>query len=149
MSENKTLKDTVRFLISKSSANNFKLPFLHLYQYKEQKFAISQTENSYIYFVLDGKLRLHTPSGIMDYIENQYSVSSIDAPDYGYVLSFSEQQDFLACAVSFTSSEVVAILIKLDDELKFIMLSIFEYLNKSFFHIIHLIFYGIEKIDNL
>lgn len=53
-----------------------------------------QTERPYFYIVLDGTLRLHTPSGMTDYMAGQYSVSKIDAPLRGTVLSFLDRQDF-------------------------------------------------------
>lgn len=66
-----------------------------------------QTENPYLYIVLDGTHRLYTPSGIMDYMAGQYSVSKIDTPLSGTVLTFSKQQDFLALAVEFAPNDVI------------------------------------------
>ena len=62
-------------------------------------------------------MRLHTPSGIMDYIAGQYSVSAIDTPTSGDVLSFSKQQDFLALALTFTLDDVLSVMLNLDDDL--------------------------------
>ena len=53
-----------------------------------------QTDRFYVYLVLDGSIRLYTPSGIMDYLPGQYSVSRIDTPVSGHVLTFSEKGDF-------------------------------------------------------
>ena len=76
-----------------------------------------QTENPYLYLVLDGALRLHTPSGMMDYMAGQYSVSQIDTPLSGTVLSFSQQGDFLAAAVEFSSGDVITTALELDNDL--------------------------------
>lgn len=76
-----------------------------------------QTETPYLYLVLDGALRLYTPSGIMDYMAGQYSISKIDTPLYGTILSFSEQSDFLAIAVELSSNEVIATVLDLDNVL--------------------------------
>jgi hypothetical protein len=73
--------------------------------------------NPYLYIVLDGMLRLHTPSGIMDYMAGQYSVSKIDTPLMGKVLNFSEQQDFLAPAIEFTVNDVITTVLSLDNDL--------------------------------
>lgn len=73
--------------------------------------------NPYVYIVLDGMLRLHTPSGIMDYMAGQYSVSKIDTPLRGTVLNFSEQQDFLALSVEFTANDVITTVLSLDNDL--------------------------------
>lgn len=67
--------------------------------------------------VLDGSVRLHTPSGIMDYMAGQYSVSAIDTPTAGYVLTYSEEQDFLALTLEFTLNDVLSTAIELDDKL--------------------------------
>ena len=70
-------------------------PFLHLFRYTSKTIPMPQVETLYIYFVLDGEFRLYTPGGMLDYVAGQYSVSAIDTPEKGYVLAFSEQQDFL------------------------------------------------------
>lgn len=93
------------------------LPFLHIFQTFDKSISIPQTEMPHIYFVLDGKLRLYTPSGVLDYVEGQYSVSAIDTPEKGYVLAFSEHNDFLAVSVDFTANDVMSVIIKLSDEL--------------------------------
>ncbi len=82
-----------------------------------QKIQMPQTENPYLYLVLDGALRLHTPSGMMDYMAGQYSVSQIDTPLSGTVLSFSQQEDFLAAAVEFSSGDVITTALELDNDL--------------------------------
>ncbi len=93
------------------------LPFLHLFRYTNKIINMPQTDTPYLYFVLDGEFRLYTPSGKMDYVKGQYSVSAIDTPEQGYVLAFSEQQDFLAVSVDFTANDVMSVIIKLEDSL--------------------------------
>lgn len=66
-----------------------------------------RSETPYLYIVIDGALRLYTPSGIMDYMAGQYSVSKIDTPLYGTILSFSEAKDFYAMALDITVNDVV------------------------------------------
>lgn len=73
------------------------------------------TANPYLYVVLDGMLRLHTPSGIMDYMAGQYSVSKIDTPLMGTVLNFSVEKDFLALSVEFTLNDVITTVLSLDN----------------------------------
>ena len=60
-------------------------------------------------------LRLHTPSGIMDYTAGQYSVSRIDTPLSGTVLAFSPHQDFLAVSAEFTAYDVITTVLSLDN----------------------------------
>ena len=54
----------------------------------------------------------------MDYVAGQYSIAAIDTPKRGYVLDFSEHQDFLSVAVSFTANDVMNVMITLDDDFK-------------------------------
>lgn len=76
-----------------------------------------QTDNPYLYIILDGSLRLYTPSGIMDYISGQYSISKIDTPLSGTVLTFSKYRDFLALSAEFTVNEVITAVLDLDNTL--------------------------------
>ena len=107
----------VRSIAKETGENQTALPFLKLYKFADAKIQMPNTEYPYIYFVLDGGLRLHTPSGIMDYIAGQYSVSAIDTPTSGDVLSFSAQKDFLALAITFTLDDVLSVMLSLDDSL--------------------------------
>lgn len=88
-----------------------------LCRFKEGRIPMPQIENPYLYIVIDGTLRLYTPSGIMDYIEGQYSISKIDTPLSGTVLTFSEEQEFLAIAVEFTVNDVITTVLDIDDSL--------------------------------
>ena len=71
----------------------------------------------YLYLVLDGALRLHTPSGILDYGAGQYSISRIDTPLRGTVLAPSREGDLLALALAFTANQVIGVVLSLDREL--------------------------------
>lgn len=59
---------------------------------------------------------MHTPSGIMDYMQGQYSVSAIDTPQSAQVLTFSEENDFLALSVEFTLDDIISIVLDLEDD---------------------------------
>lgn len=73
-----------------------------------------QTESFYLYVVVDGSLRLFTPSGILDYVPGQYSVSKIDTPNAGHVQAFSQEGDFLALAIEFTPNDVISVVLDLE-----------------------------------
>ena len=92
------------------------IPFLNLFRISDRGFSMPQTKTPYLFFVLDGELRLYTPGGILDYVAGQYSVSAIDTPEQGYVLAFSGQKDFVAASVAFTASDVMNVLMALDEE---------------------------------
>ncbi len=80
-------------------------------------FTFLKGKNPYLYIVVEGMLRLYTPSGIMDYMAGQYSVSKIDTPLAGTVLAVSEEQDFLAVSVEFTIHEVITTILDMDNSL--------------------------------
>lgn len=94
-----------------------KIPSVKIYRFTDERIEMPETDNPYLYIVLDGMLRLYTPSGIMDYMAGQYSVSKIDTPLFGTVLTFSDQQDFLAVSIAFTPSDVIQTILDLDNEL--------------------------------
>ena len=74
--------------------NKTEIPFLSIYRSTGRKIDMPQLGSFYIYVVLDGSIRLYTPSGITDYLAGQYSVSKIDTSNSGYVLTFSDQGGF-------------------------------------------------------
>lgn len=74
--------------------NKTKLPYLSIYFATKRQVQMPQIENFYIYTVLDGSIRLFTPSGIMDYMPGQLSVSKIDTPACGNVLTFGKKVVF-------------------------------------------------------
>lgn len=111
------MQGEIRSLLLKEGSNETGITYITAYRFTTEKIQMPQTENPYLYIVLDGTLRLYTPSGIMDYMAGQYSVSKIDTPLSGTVLTFSEQQDFLALAVEFTPNDVITEVLELDNEL--------------------------------
>ena len=100
-----------------NKAGSIQIPFMNLFVSSDKEISMPQTQTTYIYFVLAGELRLYTPSGIMDYVARQYSVSAIDTPQRGYVLAFSKQHDFLAASVEFSANDMMNVVMSLDDEL--------------------------------
>ena len=111
------LRLEIRNIFRTDSGNQAKVSSMTVYRFTETKIHMPSTENSYLYLVLDGTLRLYTPSGIMDYMAGQYSISKIDTPLHGTILAFSEQNDFLAIALELPSHEVIAAVLDLDNTL--------------------------------
>lgn len=91
------------------------IPYVTVCCFKDEQIKMPQMGNPYLYIIVDGNLRLHTPSGIMDYMAGQYSVSKIDTPLFGTVLSFSEKQDFLAAVIEFTVNDVITTILDIDN----------------------------------
>ncbi len=93
------------------------IPCLIAWRFTDERIRMPKTENPCVYLVPDGVLRLYTPSGILDYMVGQYSVSKIDTPLSGTVLAFSEQRDFLALSLEFTVHDVITAVLGLDNDL--------------------------------
>lgn len=116
----KNMKNTINELRTRffmDGENLPKIPYVKVYRFTDKRIKMPQTDNPYLYIVLDGTLRLYTPSGIMDYMAGQYSISKIDTPLFGTVLVFSDQQDFLAVSVEFFPSDVIQTILALDNTL--------------------------------
>lgn len=110
------LQNTIRALCQTNGGGST-IPSVTPYRFTTATVEMPRTENPYLYIVLDGMLRLYTPSGIMDYMAGQYSVSKIDTPLSGTVLAFSDHRDFLAVSIEFTPSDVIETILHLDDTL--------------------------------
>lgn len=99
------------------NALNDNIPFVTTYRFTSKQISMPNKKTPYIYFIVDGSMRLHTPSGIKDYVAGQYSVSAIDTPFSGEVLTFSERNDFLSLAVDITPEEVISVILEIDGDL--------------------------------
>lgn len=108
------LRNQVRALLETGGKQ---IPAVTPYRFTVEHISMPQTERPYLYLVLDGVLRLHTPSGMMDYMAGQYSISQIDTPLSGTALALSDRQDFLAVCVEFQPSQAVQTILSLDNEL--------------------------------
>lgn len=113
----KELQNELRTRFFMDGENHPKISAVKVYRFTDERIEMPQTDNPYLYIVLDGMLRLYTPSGIMDYMGGQYSVSKIDTPLSGTVLAFSEQQDFLAISIEFFPSDIIHTILQLENEL--------------------------------
>lgn len=114
---NNTFGEKLRSFLLREGINETPVPWLNLYSFTSEKIDMPQTDNLYLYLVADGSVRLYTPSGIMDYISGQYSISEIDTPLCGHVLTFSSEKDFLAMSVEFAVNDVVSVVLQLNDAL--------------------------------
>lgn len=111
------LLDEIRKIPLEEGENRTGIPGVSVWRFTTGKIQMPQTDQPYLYLVLDGILRLHTPSGIMDYMAGQYSISKIDTPMSGSILAFSGQRDFLAVSVEIQASDVITGVLELDNDL--------------------------------
>ena len=111
------IQEKVRSLSPAEGGRKTGIPFITAWRFTSKNMQMPNTNHPYLYIVLDGMLRLYTPSGMMDYMAGQYSLSKIDTPLSGTVLTFSQQQDFLALSVEFTTNDVITAVLDLDNDL--------------------------------
>lgn len=104
------LSDLIRNLSGKQ------VPFVTSYCFTTRAIAMPGPK-LYFYIVAAGSMRLHTPSGIMDYIAGQYFISAIDTPFSGEVLTFSDNGDFTALCVEFSPDEIISVILETDGDL--------------------------------
>ena len=112
-----SLMKHLRTMKLKCGKNETAIPYLHIYQSSSDNISMPDSATPYIWLVADGSMRLHTPSGIMDYLPGQYSVSVIDTPIAGQVLTRSEYQDFIAVSVSFTLDDAISVILDIEGDL--------------------------------
>lgn len=111
------LTERVRKLELQDGANNTAVSYLKVHRFSNTAVNMPETAVPYIYLVLEGSLRLHTPGGIMDYLPGQYSVSAIDTPVSGQVLTYGDKKDFLALSIEFTLDDVISVILDIDGNL--------------------------------
>lgn len=111
------LVKNIRDLKPREGVNDTPVSYLKIYRFTGSDITMPEIAVPYIYLVLDGSLRLHTPGGIMDYLPGQYSVSAIDTPISGQVLTFGQENDFLALAVEFSLDDVVSVILDIEGDL--------------------------------
>lgn len=115
--ELQTLTDALRGLPVWEGYHQTSVSYLSAYRCTGNVIRMPEVDSPYLYLLAAGSMRLHTPSGIMDYVAGQYSISAIDTPASGYVLSFSEASDFLALSISFTLDDVISVVLDMDGDL--------------------------------
>lgn len=108
------LSDLLKFITNYKKVN---IPYLTIFKTDKSIIEMPKTDNPYIYIIVSGSIRLHTPSGIMDYISGQYSVSAIDTPTKAEVITFSDSNEFAAIAIEFSFEEVISVILHLDNSL--------------------------------
>lgn len=113
----KVMSDTVRAISKSCGPCQSEIPYLSLHRYTQNLIKMPDTNTPYLYILLAGSLRLYTPSGIMDYVAGQYSISAIDTPSSGYALTLSEKEDFLALSINFTLDDVISVVLEIDGDL--------------------------------
>ena len=114
----KELQNELRTRFFMDGENHPKISAVKVYRFTDERIEMPQTDNPYLYIVLDGMLRLYTPSGIMDYMAEQYSVSKIDTPLIrDSACFFQSSRIFWQFLLSFFPSDIIHTILQLENEL--------------------------------
>ena len=111
------LREQARRLPLGEGGTETRVTNVKVYRFTQETFPMPEPEDPYLFLVLDGSIRLYTPSGILDYGAGQYSISKIDTPRSGKAVAFSEEGDLLALSVGFTAHQVISVVLELEDPL--------------------------------
>lgn len=110
------LKESLNTFKLNEGKNTTALPFLNFYCFTSKKIQMPETSKPYLYLIVSGMLRLHTISGILDYVPGQYSLSAIDSPQSGQFLTAESGSDFLAVQLELSADDAVSVMLDLDDQ---------------------------------
>lgn len=113
----KELKQNLNDFPLQEGKNTTALPFFNIYRFTTQNISLPENSKSYLYLIVNGVLRLHTISGILDYIPGQYSVSTIDSPLSGQFLTVSGDSDFCTIEIELSLDDVISIMLDMDEQL--------------------------------
>lgn len=112
-----TVAENLRKSPLPGEVNGTAVPYLTVYRHTGKEAAIPDGASRYLYYIVDGSVRLHTPSGILDYVSGQYSLSAVDMPFRGEIAAPSVHGDFLALSFGFTADEVFGVLMSIEGNL--------------------------------
>lgn len=102
-----------RFTISEGQ-NQTRIPYLEIHCYSQKDITIPDTPNPFIYLVVNGTMRLHFSTGVVDYAPGQYLISAIDSPISGQALSVSPTSPFLALYIEFSIDDIVSVMLDME-----------------------------------
>ena len=74
----KELTCNLRSLNLTQGVNITAVSYLDIYCFFDGDIKLPELNKPYVFYIADGSIRLHTPSGILDYVSGQYWVSTID-----------------------------------------------------------------------
>lgn len=90
---------------------------LSVYRCTGAVFTLPDAAEPYLLYVVGGGIRLHTPSGILDYVAGQISASAIDTPFCGEVISRTERGDCLAVCLRYAPEDVISVVLSVEGDL--------------------------------
>lgn len=84
------------------------IPGLTIYNSSHSRINLPNPNDMYFYIIVSGAIRIYTPSGIMDYVAGQYSISNIDMPQMGEKLD--EKSNLIMLIWKFSREDVFSVI---------------------------------------
>lgn len=112
----KQLQNTLKTFSLKEGKNTTRLPYLNIHRFTAKNIRMPNTARPYLYLIAEGMLRLHTVSGILDYVPGQYSLSTIDSPQSGQFLTAGGDSQFVAVEVDLSIDDALSVMLEMDDK---------------------------------
>lgn len=111
------LQETIDHLKLEEGKNTTELPSVNIYYFTTKDIQIPESSKPYLYLIVKGMLRVHTISGILDYVPGQYSLSDIDSPLSGQCLTASIDAPFIAVQIEMSIDDVISVMLDIDNKL--------------------------------
>lgn len=112
-----TIYKSVAPFLSLEGKNTTPVPYIEVYRFTQKEIALPDMENPYLFFVVKGKLRLHSTCGIFDYEPEQYFTSAIASPRTGEILSDSQASPFIALLIELSVDDIISVMLDIDGDL--------------------------------
>jgi len=92
------------------------LPYATLHRYRRNTILTPDTHTTFAYLVIDGAVRIASPSGEVEYSPGQYFVSSNTKGIAARVVAVADKAKHLALRFDFSTEDVVSVLRDMNDE---------------------------------
>lgn len=110
------LCSSIKPLAVSEGQNNTPIPYLTVHRHTEKDITIPDTPNPFIYFIVDGTMRLHCTAGVVVYTPGQFFVSAFYNTISGEAVSVSPESPFIALSMEFRVDDVVAVMLDIDGD---------------------------------
>lgn len=81
--------------INADGKNTTPISYIDVYRYTQKEMLLPDILNPYLFFVVQGNMRLHSIDGIFEYKSGPYLISAIDSPRKAEILSDLQTYPFI------------------------------------------------------
>lgn len=103
--------------INLDGKNTTPVSYIDVYRCMQKEMILPDIPNPYLFFVVHGKMRLHSTRGIFEYKAGQYLISAIDSPRAAEISSDLQTYPFIALLIEFSVDDVISVMLDIDGDL--------------------------------